>query len=132
MTRAGLGAVGRGVTHASGLRRLTAMRPELCRGKVRRGPNVAATLREGGNYTQWRSSVARLCERTVGRRVPPLWAGLVSFASPTEPRWVHHRCDAAALRKAALFFVAGVGAGGALRWLATARSRELCEALETE
>jgi hypothetical protein len=53
-----------------------------------------------------RCSVARLCERTVGRRVPPLWAGggllhttphcvvvtaqgaeLVSFASHTE-RWL--------------------------------------------
>ena len=41
-----------GVAHASGLRRLTAMRPELGRGRVRRGPNVADTPREGGNYTQ--------------------------------------------------------------------------------
>ena len=88
-----------------------------------------------------RCSVARLCERTVGRRVPPLWAGggllhttphcvvvtalgaeLVSFANHTERRWVHHRCGAAALRKAAHSLAAGAGAGGALRRLATVRS----------
>ena len=81
-----------------------------------------------------RCSVARLCERTVGRRVPPLWAGggllhttphcvvvtalgaeLASCTSHTERRLVHHRCGAAALRKAALSFVAGAGAGGASR-----------------
>ncbi len=39
-------------------------------------------------------------------------------------------CGAAALRKAAHSLAAGAGAGGALRRLATVRSRELYEALE--
>ena len=84
-----------------------------------------------------RCSVARLCERTVGRRVPLLGAGggllhttphcvvvtalgaeLASCASHTEQRLVNRRCGAAALRKAALFPAAGLGEGGACRWWA--------------
>jgi hypothetical protein len=86
-----------------------------------------------------RCSVARLCERTVGRRVPLLGAGggllhttphcvvvtalgaeLVSFAGHTEQAVGSIGCGAAALRKAALIFAVGVGAGagGANQWWA--------------
>ena len=79
-----------------------------------------------------RCSVARLCERTVGRRVPLLGAGggllhttphcvvvtvrgaeLASCASHTKQAVGSSWCGAAALRKAAHSLAAGAGADGA-------------------
>lgn len=84
-----------------------------------------------------RGSVARLCERTVGRRVPLLGAGggllhttphcvvvtvqgaeLASCASHTEQAVGSNRCGAGAIWKAPHFLAVGVGAGGALQWWA--------------
>ena len=101
-----------------------------------------------------RCSVARLCERTVGRRVPLLGAGRPAARSgwrPTahysalcrsyrfgcgagelrEPDWKGGSSAGAELRRSgAHSLAAGAGAGGASLRLATVRSRELCEALE--
>lgn len=94
-----------------------------------------------------RCSVARLCERTVGRRVPPLWAGggllhttphcvvvtvlgaeLVSCASHTERRQVQ-RVRSCGVTESRTFPCGGGGSGRSTSVVGKARSRELCEAL---
>ena len=95
-----------------------------------------------------RCSVARLCERTVGRRVPLLWAGggllhttphcvvvtvqgaeLVSCASHTERRWFQRVRSWRDMESATLPCGRG-GSGRSIPAVGNGRSRELCEALE--
>jgi hypothetical protein len=122
------------------------MRPERCRCTVR---NERSSHEPGRRSLHtMRCSVARLCERTVGRRVPLLGAGggllhttphcvvvtvsgaeLASYASHTERRLVQ-RVRSWGDMESATLPCGGGWRGRSLSVVGNGRSRELCEALE--